>query len=79
MDLVVDMGTTIVPVEVKSGRTLGGDAFRGLDGFGATSVAREGIVVHGGDESCARDPQRVRAWPGTGSDARPFAVPYTGG
>ncbi len=51
VDCVLERGTQLVPVEIKSGRTLASDFFRGLAQFGelAGDLGEPGYVVYGGD------------------------------
>lgn len=51
VDLLVPMGPDWLPVEVKAGKTLSGDAYKGLKLFNKirTDAGPPGIVVYGGD------------------------------
>jgi len=51
VDFLLERGERLLPVEAKSGRTLGGDFFRGLSRFRelAAHAGEAGFVVHGGD------------------------------
>lgn len=63
VDVVVDLGRRLCAVEVKAGRTLPSDAFRGLEAFAAAeggSVTK--TVVYAGDESFATRGVRARCW-----------------
>lgn len=62
VDFVVDLGLHRVPVEVKAGETLAGDAFRTLDYYAGLSGGPGGILVYGGDDSYIRGRHSVRAW-----------------
>mgnify|MGYP000395082856 FL=1 len=64
VDLVIDAGTRLIPVEIKSAETLSDDLFRGLRYYLAASkgAARTGVLVYGGRASFLRDGLTVRAW-----------------
>jgi hypothetical protein len=62
VDLLVDLGTRRIPIEIQAGSTVAADAYAGLDYFAALSGAGEGILVHGGDEDYRRPSHRVRPW-----------------
>jgi uncharacterized protein len=50
IDLVIDRGEELIPVEIKSGRTLNADFFRGLERWRVlSSTDSEGYLVYGGD------------------------------
>jgi hypothetical protein len=51
VDLVIESGNRLLPVEIKAGRTPGSDFFRGLEHYTALSGARSGVLIYGGDES----------------------------
>lgn len=65
VDLVIDLGGRLVPVEIKSGATVARDAFAGLDywiGLSGTTDAR-GVLVFGGDNAPYRyRGHLVRPW-----------------
>jgi hypothetical protein len=64
VDILIDLGTRILPVEVKSSLTLPSDAFDGLrDWLNLPGKPNEtGILVYGGVESYRRDPVTVLPW-----------------
>ncbi len=51
VDLLVDLGTRRIPIEIKAGQTVNADYFKGLDKYTKLSGDPSGIVVYGGDES----------------------------
>jgi len=61
VDALLDFAVRKVAVEVKSGLTVAGDAFRGLEAYRALSGA-DGVLVYGGDEAYERRGCRVRPW-----------------
>jgi predicted AAA+ superfamily ATPase len=65
VDVVIDLGQRLIPVEVKSGATVAGDAFSGLDYWLRLSAqpAQRGVLVSGGDgEPYRRQNHVVRPW-----------------
>lgn len=64
VDCVLERGTKLVPVEIKSGRTVASDFFRGLTRFGALAGDGSdlGYVVYGGDRAQRRRAGRAVPW-----------------
>jgi len=64
IDILVDFGDRLLPIEVKSGLTLGADAGDGLRWWlelpGNDNA--DGTLVYGGDESYLRKNLAVRPW-----------------
>ena len=54
VDLIVDRGDDLLPIEIKSGQTLNADLFAGLDRWRSISGSSSGgCLVYGGSESAA--------------------------
>lgn len=64
VDVLIDAGDRVVPVEVKSGATVSPDAVRNLAWWTAipSNPNRGGVLIHGGDESFDFRGIRVRPW-----------------
>lgn len=64
VDLIIDAGDRLIPVEIKSAETMGDPLLRGLRYFIEISrgAARTGVLVYGGQDSYVRDGLTVRAW-----------------
>lgn len=62
VDLIMDLGTRRIPVEIKSGATVAADFLSGLERYLKLSGDPEGVLVYGGQESYMRRKQHVRAW-----------------
>jgi predicted AAA+ superfamily ATPase len=63
VDLIVDRGDELLPVEIKSGQTLNADLFRGLDRWRDISGSpTTGWLVYGGNESLRRRETRIVSW-----------------
>ena len=70
VDLLVDLGRSLVAVETKSGRTVAGDFTDALDRFAKRYAAEPGrreirrLLVHGGDDSYEGGGTRFVGWAG---------------
>lgn len=64
VDLVIDDGKRLLPIEVKASRTITGALFDGLRWFGelGTPAAPRGVLVHGGDDAYEREGHVTRPW-----------------
>ena len=64
VDIIIDTGKELIPMEIKSGRTLSGSFFDGLRYFMALgpNVARQGVLIHGGDDLYERENFIVLPW-----------------
>jgi predicted AAA+ superfamily ATPase len=63
IDLIVDRGAELIPVEIKSGRTLNTDFFRGLERWRVlSSTESEGYLVYGGDTESRHHSTTVVPW-----------------
>jgi predicted AAA+ superfamily ATPase len=68
VDLIVEQETNLVPVEIKSGKTVNPEAFAGLSRWRtlAGESAAEPILIHGGSDSHRRSEVRVVGWQDAG-------------
>jgi len=64
IDLMIDHGDQLVPIEIKSGQTIGSDFFKGLDYWRslAEKESSPAILVYGGDSSSHRRGVAVTSW-----------------
>jgi hypothetical protein len=64
VDLLLEQGPTLTPVEIKSGRTVASDFFRGIDDWRRISgqTDSKAWLVYGGDREQARGHLRVLPW-----------------
>lgn len=62
VDLIVEDGETLFPVEIKSGQTVNGSMFDGLDYWRKLSGVENGMLCYGGNASYIRNGIDVRAW-----------------
>ncbi|MBL7797099.1 MAG: ATP-binding protein [Saprospiraceae bacterium] len=64
VDLLVDFGGKLFPIEIKSGRTLNSSFFNGLDFFHnlAGLEPRDAYLIYGGTENQNRSRANVRPW-----------------
>jgi predicted AAA+ superfamily ATPase len=64
VDLVIDNGRRLLPIEIKSSRTVTSALYDGLRWFAALGdpVSPRGVLVHGGDETSLREGHATRPW-----------------
>jgi len=64
VDLIIDLGRTVVPVEIKSAKTVAADFFRGLRYWMSLrgNSSKDGILVYGGEKGYVREGIQVRPW-----------------
>jgi hypothetical protein len=64
VDCVLERGAGLLPVEIKSGRTVARDFFRGLEQFGevAGDASERGYMVYGGDRAQQRRAVLALPW-----------------
>ena len=64
VDLIIDLGQKVIPVEMKSSRTIASDFFNGLRYWlslkGNTQTS--GVLIYGGEERSKRDDISVKPW-----------------
>ncbi len=64
VDLLIEKGTALMPVEIKSGQTLNKDFFTGLERWAelAGEMARAPALIYGGEGEYTRHRIRVLGW-----------------
>lgn len=62
IDLLLDLGSRRVPIEIKSSETVAGDFLKGLDRYLALSGDRWGVLVNGGSNAYRRRGHLIRPW-----------------
>jgi len=64
VDVIIDTGKQLIPIEIKSGTTISGSFFEGLRCFMALGpkIARTGVMIHGGDDLYERENFIVLPW-----------------
>jgi predicted AAA+ superfamily ATPase len=62
VDLLVDAGDRVLPVEIKSGMTVASDAFDPLRAWNAIAGQKTGVLVHGGEQALEQHGLVVRPW-----------------
>jgi hypothetical protein len=64
IDVLIDLGDQLVPVEIKSGQTVGGDQFEHLHFWRqlAGPSAADGVLVYGGATAFRREGVQVVPW-----------------
>ena len=64
VDLLIDRGTELIPVEIKSGETIGSDFFRGLDYWRSLPGQSRcpAAMIYGGKTSFTRKNVAITSW-----------------
>ncbi len=64
VDVVLDRGDSLIPIEVKSGKTVASDFYRSINRFAelAGAAAGQGFVVYGGEREEKRQNARALPW-----------------
>ncbi|MBO7089944.1 MAG: ATP-binding protein [Lentisphaeria bacterium] len=62
IDLMIENGEDLFPIEIKSGQTVNGSMFNGLNFWRKLSGTEKGMRCYGGSESYDRNGFSVRAW-----------------
>jgi predicted AAA+ superfamily ATPase len=63
VDIIIDNGLKQIPLEVKSGRTIKQEFFKGLGFWEKLTQNPEGIIVYGGDEGQIRSGGiQIKSW-----------------
>lgn len=64
VDMVIDAGTELIPIEIKSGTTVHASFFDGLRFFGrlGAPASAHGVLVHGGSAFYMHEGSCVRPW-----------------
>jgi uncharacterized protein len=64
VDVIIDQGLKLIPIEIKSGQTINSDYFSGLRKWRswAGAEADKPYLIYGGNESQERSEARVVAW-----------------
>ena len=64
VDIVIDIGKTLVPIEIKSAETIDSSFFDGLNYYISLGVpvSKAGVLVHGGDALYRRENFVIRPW-----------------
>lgn len=64
VDVIIDTGKKLIPIEIKSGETIDNSFFNGLRYFISLGppASKEGILIHGGDDLYQRENFTVRPW-----------------
>lgn len=62
VDLLIENGEKLLPVEIKSGQTVASSMFSDLNYWQKLSQCDDGMLVYGGSESYTRNGMKVRSW-----------------
>ncbi|MFA7060302.1 MAG: ATP-binding protein [Pedobacter sp.] len=69
VDVIAEVGTKLMPVEIKSGKTVKPEAFNGLKKWQALAqdLSMEPVLIYGGSDSYRQGEVRVVGWQDTGN------------
>ena len=62
IDVLIDEGKKIIPVEIKSAETISPAFFRGLEFWGRLTGNKTGYIVYGGTESISIKNKKIISW-----------------
>ncbi len=63
IDVIIENATQLTPIEIKSGKTITPDYFKGLNFWSKISGNSEGTIIYGGDKEQTRsNNKRVISW-----------------
>lgn len=62
VDLLIENGEKLLPIEIKSGQTVASSMFSDLNYWQKLSQCEDGMLVYGGSESYTRNGMKVRSW-----------------
>lgn len=64
IDLIVDQGAKLIPIEIKSGQTIASDFFKNLKKWQALAGDQGGqaLLIYGGDQNQQRTHAKVLSW-----------------
>lgn len=62
VDLLIENGEKLLPIEIKSGQTVASSMFSGLSYWQHLSQCEDGMLIYGGSESYTRNGMKVRSW-----------------
>ena len=62
IDVLIDTGKKIIPVEIKSSQSVSPNFFKGLDYWKKLTGTKEGFVLYGGNESNSSRVKKIISW-----------------
>ena len=64
VDVIIDTGKKLVPIEVRAGETVVGSSFEGLRFFTSFGppASSQGVMVYGGEDLYQREDFLIRPW-----------------
>ena len=62
VDLIIEDGETLFPVEIKSSQTISSSMMAGLDYWRTLNQSQDGMLVYGGADNYTRNGIQVRSW-----------------
>ena len=62
VDLLIEDGENLYPIEIKSGQTVSGSMMSGLDYWCKVDGTDSGMLIYGGNDNCTRSGIQIRSW-----------------
>ncbi|MCQ2380389.1 MAG: DUF4143 domain-containing protein [Victivallaceae bacterium] len=62
VDLIIEDGENLLPVEIKSGQTISGSMMSNLDYWCKQNGTESGMLIYGGNDNYSRKGIQVRSW-----------------
>lgn len=62
IDLIIEDGENVVPIEIKSGRTINSDFFKNINYWKNISHKEKAFIIYGGDEEQRRSAGHILSW-----------------
>lgn len=62
VDLLIENGEKLFPIEIKSGQTIASSMFSGLNYWQKLSQCDGGMLIYSGSNSYTRNGMQVRSW-----------------
>jgi predicted AAA+ superfamily ATPase len=76
VDIIIEHGSQLIPIEIKSGQSVNTDFFKGLEFYQALAGkdAQEAYIVYGGKETQKRSKGTVLSWTAMDNLIDPYAI-----
>lgn len=66
IDVLIDEGKKIIPVEIKASQTIAPGFFKGLEFWGKLTGNKEGYIIYGGSENNTVNKKKIIGWKDVG-------------
>jgi hypothetical protein len=80
VDIIIEQGQHLIPIEIKSGKTVARDFFSSLDKWKALAgdLSLEPTLIYGGTDNYRHKKVRVTGWNDVGAKLEFLSLPYNG-